>query len=256
MKRVLLRVAYDGTNYHGYQFQDNVDTIEGTLRIAIKELTGEECELVGGSRTDAGVHALDNVVVFDTSSSIPGDKFCYALNPHLPEDIRVLSSMDVDDDFHPRHRDSVKTYEYHVYNARIENPIKNRYSHFTYSKLDIEAMKKAAGLMTGEHDFSSFCAAGAQVDSKVRTIYSCEVLMKSTEEAINPNVGNDIIIRVSGNGFLYNMVRIIAGTLLEVGNGRIKPEDIVGIIDAMDRSKAGPTAPACGLTLVRYWFEE
>lgn len=256
MRRIILRLAYDGTDYHGYQYQNNSVTIEGEVSKAISMLTGESIELIGGSRTDAGVHSIDNVAVFDTESRIPGEKFAYAINQRLPEDIRILESDEVDLDFHPRHCDSIKTYEYRIYRANIENPIKSRYYHFTYSKLDVERMKLAARELEGEYDFSSFCASGAQVDSKVRTIYSCEVIEQPNYPpnaySLNSNIGDDIIIRVSGNGFLYNMVRIIAGTLLDVGNGKKKPEDIKSIIYAKDRSKAGPTAPACGLTLVRY----
>lgn len=252
MRRILLRVAYDGTAYHGWQEQDNGDTVEGQLKRALKELTGEETELIGGSRTDSGVHALDNVCVFDTNSQIPPGRFCLALNTRLPEDIRVNYSTEVEADFHPRHRDTLKTYEYHIYNARIQDPKKRLYSYFTYYELDVEAMKEAASLFVGEHDFSAFCAAGAQVDSFVRKIYSCEVFVNQSDGAGLES--RDIIIRITGNGFLYNMVRIIAGTLLEVGRGAMKPSDIPKIIASKDRIKAGPTAPACGLTLMRYIF--
>lgn len=246
MKRIMLTVAYDGTNYHGWQLQDNGDTIEEELIKAIKEVTEtvNEVSLIGGSRTDAGVHALCNVAVFDTESSIPGEKFSYALNARLPEDIKVVESKEVAPDFHPRKTDTTKTYEYRIYNAEFPLPTKRLYSHFSYTRYDLEKMQKAAKFIEGEHDFTSFCSVGAQVDSKVRTVYSCEVVRED----------NDIIIRVAGNGFLYNMVRIIAGTLMEVGRGQFEPETVSKIIEAKDRSKAGPTAPACGLTLVKYEF--
>ena len=244
MKRVMLTVAYDGTGYHGWQIQDNGATVEGELTKAVNKLTNEVNELIGGSRTDAGVHAMGNVAVFDTECSIPGEKFSYALNQRLPEDIRVIKSEEVAPDFHPRHCDSVKTYEYHIYNAEFPMPVKRLYAHFSYSKFDLEAMNTAASFIVGEHDFSSFCAAGAQVDSKIRTVYSCTVSRNDDE----------IIICVKGNGFLYNMVRIIAGTLMEVGRGHIKPEKISAIIEAKERSKAGPTAPACGLILKNISF--
>lgn len=261
MKRVMLKIAYDGTNYHGWQYQDNIDTIEGRIRDALHELTKEVNDIIGGSRTDAGVHALSNIAVFDTESTIPGEKFSYALNVRLPEDIKVVLSKEVPLDFHPRHCDTVKTYEYRIYNSEFPNPQKRLYSHFSYTNFDIDAMKEAAKYIIGEHDFTSFCTVGAQVDSKVRTVYSCEVIcnicdkegaLTALKESNFPT--RDIIIRVSGNGFLYNMVRIIAGTLMEVGSGHIKAQDIPDIIKAMDRSKAGMTAPACGLTLMKYEF--
>lgn len=270
MRRIMLTVAYDGTNYHGWQLQDNGDTIEEELIRAIERVTGvcgDAVTLIGGSRTDAGVHALCNVAVFDTESRIPGEKFSYALNAHLPEDIRVVKSEEVAADFHPRKMDTVKTYEYRIYNAEFPLPTKRLYSHFSYTVYDIEKMRQAAKYIEGEHDFTSFCTVGAQVDSKVRTVYSCEVITEgnvgknaeeNTEQKSRQNAGKkpgqDIIIRVAGNGFLYNMVRIIAGTLMEVGRGQIDANDIPAIIDAKDRSKAGPTAPACGLTLVKYEF--
>lgn len=244
MKRVMLTIAYDGTDYHGWQIQENGNTVEGELNKAIMQLTGENVELIGGSRTDAGVHALCNVAVFDTESSIPGDKFMYALNQRLDKSIRVVDSKDVEADFHPRHCDTKKTYEYRILNTKIPIPTKRLYAYHTYIPLDINRMQEASKYIEGEHDFSAFCSAGAQVDSKVRTVYSCNVTKN----------GDDIIISVSGNGFLYNMVRIIAGTLMEAGFGRIEPAYVESIINSMDRAKAGPTAPACGLCLVKYEF--
>jgi len=245
-KRVCLTVAYDGTAYCGWQVQKNGRTIEGELNGALYELTGEEIQVIGASRTDAGVHGLCNIAVFDTASRIPGEKFSYALNQRLPEDIRVRRSEEVALDFHPRRRKSRKAYEYHIFNAAFPNPVKRLYSHFTYVPLDVEKMRRAAGCLVGEHDFASFCSAGSQAESTVRTIYGLEV----------GKTGEEIIIRVTGNGFLYNMVRIIAGTLMEVGCGRMQPEEMKGILEAKDRAAAGPTAPACGLILAELLFEE
>ena len=255
LKRVFLRVAYDGTRYHGYQIQETATTIEGELHKAICDLTGEDVELIGGSRTDAGVHAKANVCVFDTESPIPGDRFIFALNQRLPEDIVILESKEVEADFHPRHCDSVKTYEYRIHCSELPDPIKRLYFAQTSYKLDTAKMQEASKYIIGEHDFSSFCASGAQVDSKIRTVYSCEVSMVTTDEkdAVD-DWGYDIVIKVSGNGFLYNMVRIIAGTLMEVGRGHIEPIKVRDIIEAKDRACAGPTAPACGLTLWSYEF--
>lgn len=312
-RRILLRVAYDGTNYHGWQLQPNAATIEGELNRALCVLTGEEIVVTGASRTDAGVHALGNVAVFDTTSRIPAEKFSYALNQRLPEDIVIQSSRQVADDFHPRHCDCRKTYEYDILNRTFPLPAYRNTAYFLYGTLNIEAMRRACQAFLGEHDFASFCAAGAQVQTTVRKIYSLEVECRPLTEAGTPvppasgeavnaadgkhgeqvqqaqsasgemlnaaagksdeqvqqaqpesgetaipaaggvNAGSAdqlLTIRVKGNGFLYNMVRIIAGTLVEVGRGHIKPEEVAGIIAAKDRAKAGPTAPARGLRLV------
>lgn len=245
MKRVKLVVAYDGTNYHGWQVQDNGITIEEVLNRTISELVQEDIKVIGASRTDAGVHACGNVAVFDTESRIPGDKFSFALNQRLPEDIRIQESCEVDADFHPRYVDTVKTYEYNILNRRFELPSKRLYAAFCYYPMDIERMNQAAAYLVGEHDFKSFCSAGAQVQTTVRTIY-----------AVNVTKEDDMVhIRITGNGFLYNMVRIIAGTLMQVGTGLMEPEQVKEILEARDRSKAGPTAVAKGLTLVEIRYE-
>ena len=245
MKRVKLVVAYDGTNYHGWQVQDNGITIEEVLNRTISELVQEDIKVIGASRTDAGVHACGNVAVFDTESRIPGDKFSFALNQRLPEDIRIQESCEVDADFHPRYADTVKTYEYNILNRRFELPTKRLYAAFCYYPMDIERMNQAAAYLVGEHDFKSFCSAGAQVQTTVRTIY-----------AVNVTKADDMVhIRITGNGFLYNMVRIIAGTLMQVGTGLMEPEQVKEILEARDRSKAGPTAVAKGLTLVEIRYQ-
>ena len=246
--RVLLRVAYDGTSYSGWQSQPNAVTIEGVLNEKLKELTGEDISVIGASRTDAGVHALGNVCVFDTSSRIPAEKFSYALNNFLPEDIKIVESCEVDPDFHPRHCDSVKTYEYRIWNDTFPNPVYRLYSHFTYRRIDVDRMREAAEKLVGEHDFEAFCSAGSQVDSTVRTIYTVDI----EEEKPQNSTGRMIIIRVSGLGFLYNMVRIIAGTLLDIGTGLMEPSDIDKCLTSCNREDAGPTAPAAGLTLIKY----
>ena len=245
-KRVRLWVAYDGTNYHGWQIQNNGITIESELNRALTDLLGEEVKVIGASRTDSGVHALGNVAVFDTKSPIPAEKICYAVNARLPEDIRVTRSEEVAPDWHPRKRESRKTYEYRIYCAEILQPVKRLYCHHVYRPLDLEAMRRAAGYLVGEHDFKSFCQENAQVESTVRTIY--DIALEQEEN------GSMLVIRVTGGGFLYNMVRIIAGTLLEVGCGRFAPEYVAEILEKKDRSAAGPTAPAKGLTLVKYEF--
>lgn len=241
MKRIKLTVAYDGTNYHGWQVQPNAVTIEGKLNEAISELTKESIQVIGASRTDAGVHALGNVAVFDTESRIPGEKFSYALNQRLPDDIVIQQSQEVDKDFHPRYCTCEKTYEYVILNRKFPLPEYRNTAFFYYGDLDIKAMQEATKAFLGEHDFAGFCSAGAQVKTTVRTIYELTVEKKD----------NDMIcIRVRGNGFLYNMVRIIAGTLLEVGKGNIEAKSLENRIAAADRSQAGPTAPARGLKLI------
>lgn len=245
VKRICLTVAYDGTNYHGWQVQNNGITIESELNRCLTDLFREPIEVIGASRTDSGVHALGNIAVFDTTSRMPAEKISYALNQRLPEDIRIQKSEQVADDWHPRKCDSRKTYEYRIYRAQFPMPVKRLYSLFTYHELDVNWMQEAAAYLEGEHDFKSFCQTGAQVESTVRTLYSVEVEEQGE---------NDLVIRVCGNGFLYNMVRIIVGTLLEIGQGKRDPMDIFTILEARNRSAAGPTAPAQGLTLVKYEF--
>lgn len=244
MKRIKLVVAYDGTAYNGWQIQPGVRTIEGELNQALSELLTEEIQVIGASRTDSGVHALCNVAVFDTNTRIPGEKISYALNQRLPEDIRIQESEEVAADFHPRHCDSRKTYEYRILNTQFPLPTKRLYAHFTYVPLDAARMRQGGAYLVGEHDFKSFCATAAVVETTVRTITDLQV----------EQVGSEIVIRVTGTGFLYNMVRIIAGTLMEVGKGNYPPEKVKEILEAKDRQAAGPTAPACGLTLVKCEF--
>ena len=244
MKRIMLKVAYDGTNYHGWQVQPNGETIEGVLNRCLSELLHEKIEVIGASRTDSGVHARENIAVFDTETLIPEKKVANALNARLPGDIRIQESKEVAMDFHPRKCDSRKTYEYRIYNATFSMPTERLYSHFTYVPLDVDKMQEAAGYFIGIHDFKSFCNLDTQAESTVRQVENVDVSKD----------GNLITIRVAGRGFLYNMVRIMAGTLMEVGRGRLEPEDIVRILEAKDRAAAGPTAPACGLTLMKYEF--
>lgn len=244
MKRVMLTVAYDGTEYHGWQLQPNAKTIEGELNRCLSELLKEEIQVIGASRTDAGVHAKGNIAVFDTEARMPAEKISYALNQRLPKDIVVQNSCQVAEDFHPRHCDTRKTYTYHIYRGEFPMPLRSRYAYFTYIPLDVMKMKEAAALLIGEHDFKSFCSANTQVESTVRTIEYLDVA----------ELGEELVITVRGNGFLYNMVRIIAGTLLDVGRGFIQVDDIPAILAACDREKAGQTLPACGLTLEKYEF--
>ena len=266
-KRIMLTIAYDGTDYVGWQMQPNGIAVEQVINKALSELLKEDIIIAGASRTDSGVHADGNVAVFDTETRIPADKICFALNQRLPKDIVCTSSCEVKPDFHPRHADCTKTYEYTIYNAVHPDPIKRRYSYFVYIPLDIEAMRQAAEYLKGEHDFASFCSAHAQVKTTVRNIYSLDINQgdgsliekgnnEDKKEAIEIDgpqriyVSHDIKIRISGNGFLYNMVRIIVGTLVKVGYHFYPPEYVKTILDACDRTKAGPKAPAEGLKLV------
>lgn len=240
MKRVKLIVAYDGTNYKGWQVQPNGITIEEVLNRELSGLLGEEIVVSGASRTDSGVHSLGNVAVFDTETRMPAEKISFALNQRLPEDIVVQDSREVPSDWHPRFVSSRKTYEYRILNRTFRMPTRRLDTYFYHYPLNVEKMREAASYLVGEHDFKSFCAVGAQVKTTVRTIYACDVLRE-----------NDIItIRVTGNGFLYNMVRIIAGTLIKIGGGELPPEAVKEILAARDRNAAGPTAPAHGLTMV------
>lgn len=246
MRRILLCVAYDGTNYSGWQVQNNASTIEGELNNAISALVGAETQVIGASRTDAGVHGIANMAVFDTDSRIPGDKFAPAINGRLPEDVRIVWSREVDLDFHPRHRLTEKTYEYHIYNADFLPPMKRLYAFHERRMLDIDAMQNGANYLIGEHDFKSFCAAGSTAETTVREITDVTVRREADE----------VIISVTGHGFLYNQVRIIAGTLMWVGLGVRTPQDVKTILEACDREKAGPTAPAHGLLLKDFKFLE
>lgn len=265
--RVLIYTSYDGTGYCGWQKQDNGVSVEEKLNAAISALFKTRIEVIGASRTDAGVHSEGAAAVFDCETRMPAEKICYALNQRLPEDIRVIKSEMVADEFHPRHCDSEKTYEYRIWNSRFENPLNRLYTDHVHVFLDTDKMKEAAEYLVGEHDYTSFASTKAEVESFVRTIYSIEV--ESVEESTDrPNLymdensiqgtgsgqdelfhGREIRIRVTGNGFLYNMVRIIAGTLIEVGRGAIEPTEVKRILEARDRNQAGPTAPAKGLTM-------
>ncbi len=246
MKRVKLVVAYDGTNYCGWQLQPNGITIEEVLNRELTALLKEPVEVIGASRTDSGVHARGNVAVFDTENRMPADKICYAVNQKLPEDIRVLESEEVPLTWHPRKANCTKTYEYKILNRRISMPQERLYSHFCHYALDLENMRQAAAYIVGEHDFKSFCTARSQAEETVRTVYSLDV----------DREGDMVTIRISGSGFLYNMVRIIAGTLLRVGMGYYPPEHMAAIIQARDRQQAGETAPARGLTLISMEYEK
>ena len=246
MRRIKLVVSYDGTAYCGWQLQPNGVTIEEVLNQALSSLLKEDIQVIGASRTDAGVHARGNVAVFDTESSIPPERFLYAVNALLPEDIVVVDSCEVAADWHPRHCNTEKTYEYRVLNQKLPDPMRRRDTYFVSFPLDLEKMRKAAGYLEGEHDFKSFCNVHTHVEDTVRTIYRMEVIREE----------NVITFRVRGNGFLYNMVRIIAGTLILAGEGKIDRRGVKEILEAKDRTKAGKTAGPQGLTLVEIKYDK
>ena len=240
MKRVMLIVAYDGTNYHGWQMQPNAVTIEQILNEKLSELLKEDIQVIGASRTDAGVHAEGNVAVFDTNTSIPGEKISYALNHLLPEDIVIQESFEVEPDFHPRKCDSIKTYQYRILNRNFNLPVKGRNAYHFYRKLDLDKMREAAAYFVGKHDFKNFCSSHTQAKSTIRIIYSFDIEEEDEE----------IVLTVSGNGFLYTMVRMLTGTLLDVGTGRMSPDKIPELLAAKERVHSPNTAPARGLTLL------
>ena len=245
MKRIKLTVAYDGTDYCGWQIQKNGVTVEEALNRALSRLTGEHITVTGASRTDAGVHAKGNVAVFDTDTRIPAKRVAYAVNALLPEDVVVVRSEEVPAGWHPRKCVSVKTYEYRILNREFPDPVRRRDAYFVSFPLDTDRMRQAAEYLKGEHDFKSFCSAQTAVKNTVRTIYALDI--KKEDDLI--------VIRVRGNGFLYNMVRIIAGTLAGVGRGYFEPEDVKEMLEKKDRTKAGVTAPPQGLTLVGIEYE-
>lgn len=246
MKRIKLTVAYDGTAYRGWQIQPNGITIEEVLNKALSDLLKEPVSVIGASRTDSGVHGLGNVAIFDTENRMPGDKICFAVNQRLPEDVRVVHSEEVPLDWHPRKQNCIKTYEYKILNCRIEVPTRRLYAHFCHYALDVEKMRQAAAYLIGEHDFASFCASNHQAEETVRNLYEVHV-DRGTDDIVT--------IRLRGNGFLYNMVRIIAGTLIKIGSGMYPPEHMKTILEARNRAMAGDTAPAKGLTLMGIEYE-
>lgn len=246
MRNIKLVIEYDGKEFNGWQKQPTKLNIQGTIEQAIKIVTGEETELMASGRTDAGVHAFGQVANFKTNSNIPIDKIAIALNSNLKKSIRIISAEEVDERFHSRLTCKKKTYRYIINNSEFSSAIYRNLETHIPQKLDIEKMKIAAKYFEGEHDFKAFKASGTSSKSSVRTIYKAEV----------KNVANNrIYIELTGNGFLYNMVRIIAGTLVDVGTEKIRPEQIEDIINSRDRKQAGKTLPPQGLYLVEVEYD-
>ena len=251
MKRIMIKIAYDGTNYSGWQTGDKKNGIEDILNAKISKLTNENISIIGTSRTDSGVHANGNIAVFDTNSDIRPDKYSYAINNLLPLDISILESKEVPLDFHPRKAKTIKTYVYRIHNSKIRNPLKEHFAHHVYYDIDIDKMILASKYLIGVHNFKSFINPESQIiqyanehniindDITTREIYSIDIHKK-----------DDLIeIKIVGNGFLYHMVRIICGTLLKIGMNMWEPDYIKEIMDKQDRKYAGFTLPAKGLTL-------
>lgn len=275
MRNIGLVISYDGTNYNGFQSQPFGNTIQDKLQEAIRGLTGETLKVTGSGRTDAGVHARGQVVNFFTESAIPIERWQMALNARLPDDIVVREAVELPASFHARKGAIKKTYRYTIYNNRVPDVFNRRYQLFHYGTLDLDAMKAGLAHLCGEHDFTSFCSRKAVKQSYVRTLFAADLL---TDNRVGDSpigdgltggsrIGNGastgnidyhgtIHIDLTGSGFLYNMVRIIVGTLLEVGEGKRKPADMKRILEARDRLAAGPTAPARGLCLLEVVYPD
>ena len=237
--KIKLTLAYDGTNFCGYQVQDNCRTVQQVLEDALFQVLGVKVKTIASGRTDSGVHANGQVVCFDTNRTIPANKYSYILNKILPSDVKVVKSQKAKDDFHARYMAKEKTYTYKIYLDEHENPLKNRFStHYPY-KIDFAKIDSAIEIIKGEHDFKCFLASNSSVKSTVRTIYSIKVRKSK----------NQVEFSVTGNGFLYNMVRIIVGTLLQISEGKISLENLVEALETGNRTLVGKTMPPQGLCL-------
>lgn len=246
MRNIRLIIEYDGTNYFGWQKQKKGITIQDTIEKAIKKVTGEDVELIGSSRTDSGVHARGMVANFKTDSKIPEEKFREAINSKLPDDIGIIKSEEVNEGFHSRYASLGKTYSYTIINRYEKVALDRNYALQVKDILNIEDMEEACKYFIGKHDFKAFRTTGSSVKTSVRTIK--ELYVKKDKDIIK--------IYITADGFLYNMVRIIVGTLIEVGKGKIKSESIRDIINSGERTKAGPCVPARGLVLEKVYYEK
>ena len=245
MRNIKLTIEYDGKDFKGWQKQPGKLNIQGEIERAIENIMGEKVELIASGRTDAGVHALGQVANCKTNSNIPIEKIPLAINSQVRNSIRIQNAEEVDENFHSRFNCKKKTYRYIIDNSKYGTAIYRNISYHIPIKLDVEEMKKAVECFEGEHDFKSFKSSGTSSKSSVRTIYNANIITE----------GDNIAIDLTGNGFLYNMVRIIAGTLVEVGLGNIKAEDIPAIIEAKDRTRAGKTLPPHGLMLLKVDYD-
>lgn len=246
MAKIKLTLRYDGSAYHGWQVQPNAVTVQEVLQDAVERITGVRSGITGCSRTDAGVHAKMFCCAMDTASPLRGDKLCKALNAVLPRDVSVYEAKEVDDAFHPRYDATGKRYIYQIYNGRHRDPFYEGYAVHVNRPLDVEALDKAAKAYLGTHDFVAFCASGSSVEDTVRTVSQADVIRQ----------GDLVLFKVAANGFLYNMVRIMVGTLLDMASGRLPYDAIPDMLASKDRDKAGVTAPACGLFLDEVFYEK
>lgn len=249
MRNIRIVISYDGTRYNGFQSQPFKNTIQDKIEEAIRLLSGEQVKLIGSGRTDAGVHARGQVANFMTSSPIPAERWRYALNARLPEDIVILESTEAALDFHARRQANQKTYRYTINNSRVRDVFQQKYQYFHPTPLDVRKMQEALNLLIGEHDFTTFCSRKSTKSSHVRTLLKADIVMENEHYPDDEGRNGVFHIYITGNGFLYNMVRIIVGTLLQVGDGRRSPEEMKTMLEAKDRSQAGPTAVAQGLCL-------
>lgn len=249
MRNIGLVVSYDGTAYNGFQSQPKQKTVQEELQNAIRVLTGEEVKVIGSGRTDSGVHAWGQVVNFITSSPIPADRWMLALNARLPEDIVVREAREVPLDFHSIRAAKRKTYRYTINNSRVPDVFRHKYQYFHPTPLNLGEMAEALKHIRGEHDFSSFCSRKSTKSSHVRTILEAKIVTENGTCPDSDGRNGLFHIFITGNGFLYNMVRIIVGTLIQVGEGKRTSAEMKTILDNKDRSAAGPTAVAQGLCL-------
>lgn len=241
MRRIMLSVSYDGTDYAGWQRQENAPSVQQHIEENLETVCKEKITLYGSGRTDAGVHALGQVAHFDTSARMPADKFTFALNAGLPRDIRILESREAPEGFHARYSAKSKRYRYTIRNAPVASALTGRYEWHLHAPLRKELMVEAAGFLVGVHDYSAFTGAGCKITDRVRTLTRSEIMVD----------GELLHYEVDGSGFLYNMVRIIVGTLVDIGYHRIPAEDIAHMLSSKERSAAGQTAPAQGLMLMQ-----
>ncbi|AEI45992.1 tRNA pseudouridine(38-40) synthase TruA [Paenibacillus mucilaginosus] len=253
MRNIAMKVSYDGTAYHGFQTQPELVTVQDELEQAILFLTGEKVKLTSSGRTDAGVHAKGQVINLQTEARIPVDRWCHAMNSRLPDDIVVWHAEEVPAEFHARRSAKRKTYRYTIRCGRFMDPFKRRFEFHHPGKLDVESMRKGLLHLIGEHDFTSYCSTRTASVSHVRTIYDAYIECEPVDQELQSYAMH---IFVTGNGFLYNMVRIIVGTLMEVGEGKRSSNAIGEILAARNRSKAGPTAMAHGLMLWEVFYDK
>ncbi len=242
LKRILFTIAYDGSDFFGWQKQpdENIRTVQGEFEKALGRFFKKNVECIGASRTDRGVHAMGQRAVIDIDTTVPTEKFPLALHSFLPEDISVVNAEDVSEEFHPRYDCVKKTYRYKIYNGKYRNPICRKYSEYCHVFLDEKKMNEVSKAFIGTHDFKAFAASGNSSKTTVRTIFDIDVKRE----------GEFVVITVTGDGFLYNMIRIMTGTLMLAGTGKLDFDGLLKIIESRDRTKAGKTAGPNGLTLM------